>query len=154
MDLESAKEGFKMVIAAAPGSAEAKEAQTFLSTAFPKGTVSKASIAHYRDACIAGSINRRGEAIDLLKKCILADPNFDWAYGALGQILTTDKQYPEAEKVLLRAVAQNPDYMRGYLRLSELYAAMGKAQESKEMRHKAEQLNPYDESLHVNPTRD
>lgn len=143
--IEPARVMFKRVIELAPQSDDAKIAQAFIKTALPAVPVPEAAIELYERGCDLASADDKSASLKLLEECVKKYPEFDWAYGALGQVLTMDAKYAEAETVLKQVLQRNPDYLKGYYRLAELYQEMGKHELSKSMFDKARSLNPDDD---------
>lgn len=142
--IEEARDMFKRAIELAPQTAAAQSAERFLRTALPAKETEKSVVDKYDYACQLSSQDPQ-EAQKQLEECIKAAPQFDWAYGALAQVLGMQKKWQQAESVLKLVLERNPNYLRGYYRLSEIYKGEGKEKLAQEMLLKARSLNPDDE---------
>jgi tetratricopeptide (TPR) repeat protein len=88
------------------------------------------SVVQYRETAAAshfflGRIANQGgnysEALNELQQALAAEPNYADPYAEEGIIYIKQRQYPAAEKVLLRALAIDPDHYAANLNLMTLY---------------------------------
>ena len=67
-------------------------------------------------------MNDSDGAISALESAININPGYDKAYGAMGDIYISKKNYEKAKQVLNMAVTVNPKYARGYSNLGIIHA--------------------------------
>jgi tetratricopeptide (TPR) repeat protein len=77
--------------------------------------------SHYFLARVAKQENHLAEAMDHLKRSLSANPNYSEAYAELGLVHIRNKEYPQAERVLMRALELSPESYLANLNLLNLY---------------------------------
>lgn len=142
--IEEARAMFKRAIELAPQTAVAQTAERFLRTALPAKATDQAIVDKYQYACVLSSRDPAAAQAQL-EQCIKEAPQFDWAYGALAQVLGMQGKWQEGEALLKPVLERNPHYLRGYYRLYELYQGAGKSELAQSMLEKARSLNADDE---------
>jgi tetratricopeptide (TPR) repeat protein len=88
--------------------------------------------AYYQGVALM-ELGRKKEAEDAFRNAAsLSDDKFADADFALGSLLTDEKQYPEAEKLVRAGLVMQPDAWNGQLELARVLAATGRLAEAEQ----------------------
>ncbi len=134
----------RSIVDTAHGAKWAEPAEKFLSNALPDHDVSQEVLSLYREGMLLALNGKLAEAEQHYRKAAKLDSGFFSSYGALAYVLTEQKRYDEAAKLLKTTLAKFPNYARGYWRLSLLYKAQGKKALASENLKKACSIEPDD----------
>jgi len=134
----------RSIIDTANGAKWGEPAEKLLSNALPDHDVSQEVLSLYREGMLLASGGKLAEAEQHYSKAAKLDPGFFSSYGALAYVLTEQKRYDEAAKLLKTTLAKFPNYARGYWRLSLLYKAQGKKALASKNLEKARSIEPDD----------
>lgn len=132
------------IIAAAPNSESAKQAQLLLSVGLPDHDLKPEIIDMSNKATFLVQTQKNKEAEVLFKQLIAAEPKFFTAAGAYSYLLLSEQRYDEGIELLKKTLANHPSYARGYWRLGQLYAGKGLQELAAASFDKAKELDPYD----------
>jgi tetratricopeptide (TPR) repeat protein len=132
------------IIAAAPNSESAKQAQLLLTVGLPDHDLKPEIIDMNNKATFLIQTQKNKEAEALFKQVIAAEPRFFTAAGAYSYLLLSEQRYDEGIELLKKTLANHPSYARGYWRLGQLYAGKGLQDQAATSFAKAKELDPYD----------
>lgn len=132
------------IIAAAPNSESAKQAQLLLRVGLPDHDLKPEIIELCNKATFLLQTQKNKEAEVLFKQIIASDPKYFTAAGAYSYLLLSEKRYDEGIELLKRTLTNHPTYARGYWRLGQLYAGKGMKELADRNFAKAKELDPYD----------
>lgn len=132
------------IIAAAPNSESAKQAQLLLTVGLPDHDLKPEIIDMSNKATFLIQTQKSKEAEALFKQLIAAEPKFFTAAGAYSYLLLSEHRYDEGIELLKKTLANHPSYARGYWRLGQLYAGKGLQDQAATSFSKAKELDPYD----------
>ncbi len=132
------------IIAAAPNSESAKQAQLLMTVGLPDHDLKPEVIEMNNKATYLIQTQKNKEAEALFKQIIAAEPKFFTAAGAYSYLLLSEQRYDEGIELLKKTLANHPSYARGYWRLGQLYTGKGLQDQAATKFAKAKELDPYD----------
>ena len=83
-----------------------------------------------REIGMSGRAGRADEAIQIVKRIIIADPEVTDAYFCLGNIYFKERRFPEAIAQFLKALEKKPDDAFTVINIANSYLALGKFDEA------------------------
>jgi tetratricopeptide (TPR) repeat protein len=86
--------------------------------------------------------HRLEDALPLLNRAVLVDPQYVEAYNNLADVDIKLGKYDEAKKVLMKALSIAPEFSEAYTNLSFLFISAGQLDRAEEAARKAISLNP------------
>ncbi|MDX1985604.1 MAG: WG repeat-containing protein [Candidatus Obscuribacter sp.] len=134
----------RSIVDTAHGAMWGEPAEKLLSNALPDHDLSQEVLSLYREGMLLALSGKLAEAEQHYRKAAKLDPGFFSSYGALAYVLTEQKRYDEAAKLLKTTLAKFPNYARGYWRLSLLHKAQGHEALASKNLEKARSIEPDD----------
>lgn len=97
--------------------------------------------ADYYLGLIAEGKGDNNQATATFRDVLRRDPQYGAAWEALGRVLLNEKQYPEAQQALEKAVVLNPDSVKAHYQLGILLGRTGKQDDANKQFEIVQQLN-------------
>jgi tetratricopeptide (TPR) repeat protein len=150
LQLATARAACDVAIRLDPSSIWAEKCARFKKIVLPSPEPSPSVLEEY-DAARALRMTQPQDAEAKLKELIKDSPEFEWPYGELAAQLIEEKRFDEAEKYLNDILKKKPEYVRGYLWLSQVFLNRGDLGKAAELMAKARTLDSDDELLALLP---
>lgn len=99
------------------------------------------SAANYYLGLIAEAKGRDDQAAATFRAVLQRDPHYGLAWEGLGRVLLSEKQYPEAQQALEKAVVLTPDSVKAHYQLGILLGRTGKQDDAAKQFAIVQQLN-------------
>lgn len=132
----------KEAMALGQGTFIGDRAERFLRCNWPAQTVPPEAAQLHTQAIVSVATNSKVSE-DIWRSCIKRYPSFEFPYCCLA-VLIMNKEPEESERLLNHLVKTRPDYVRPYVRLSELEESRGHLDKAQDYIRKALELNPDD----------
>jgi tetratricopeptide (TPR) repeat protein len=101
--------------------------------------------AYYYLGLISEGKGENGQATATFRDVLRRDPQYGAAWEALGRVLLNEKQYPEAQQALEKAVVLNPDSVKAHYQLGILLGRTGRPSDASKEFEIVQQLNAEEE---------
>jgi tetratricopeptide (TPR) repeat protein len=96
-------------------------------------------------ALVSEGNGENDQAIATLREVLRRDPDYGPAYEALGRILVKQRKYAEAQQILEKAVALNPESVKAHYQLGILWGRAGRQNDANKEFEIVKQLNAEEE---------
>jgi tetratricopeptide (TPR) repeat protein len=97
--------------------------------------------AYYYLGLISEGKGENNQATVTFRDVLRRDPQYGAAWEALGRVLLNEKQYPEAQQALEKAVVLNPDSVKAHYQLGILLGRTGRPSDASKEFEIVQQLN-------------
>lgn len=146
-DLDKARDALSRAVILDSEGESGRAAREMLSTRIPANPLEQDALKDYREVELHLGFTNRVKAVAKLEKLIADNPDFEWPYRSLADLMIRKGDMPRARDLLEKSLAINPVYAAALVSMARVNIANTEYDAALEMLDKAMNLTPGDESL-------